>query len=374
MRIPIRITETTTSIIQMIPPGSWVSVQQSLLDLPEKKIILVDENTGQFCLPSLLAEVPQLKDAGILSIPSGEQSKSPEITSLLWNELVGMEAGRDTLLINLGGGVITDIGGFVASTFCRGIPFIHIPTTLMAMADASLGGKTAINLPTGKNLAGTFTLPEMTVIYPQFLNTLPESHIRSGLSEIYKIALVCDKNFWEFLSTSSPDRILSTSFDDPFWHKMISESVRLKSEVIEKDFREQKERALLNFGHTIGHAMESFSMNEHRKPLSHGHSVAIGILCECFLSHQLCDLSEVELKKITALLMSLFPPYPLQKKEIPEILEYMKRDKKTKSGTHCFTLLQSPGIGIIGQSCDENSISGSLDYYLDVSRTKSAKS
>ena len=373
MRIPIQITETKSSFVQFIPPGSWASIQQDLFNLPQKKVVLVDENTEQFCLPQLFVEVPQLTDAGVVSIRSGEQSKSPEITSLLWNELTGMDAGRDTLLINLGGGVISDIGGFVASTFCRGIPFINIPTTLMAMADAAIGGKTAINLSSGKNLVGTFALPEMTVIYPHFLNTLHGSHISSGLAEICKIALVCSKNFWELLNTLSPRKILSSSFDDPLWHELISEAVKIKSGIVEKDFRERGERALLNFGHTIGHAIESFSMKENRTTLLHGHAVMIGILCESYLSHQFCNLSKDDLQMISSLFLSLSPPHPLERKDIPEILECMKSDKKKRSGSLRFTLLQSPGRGVTGQICDDRSIIGSLEYFLDISRNQSRK-
>lgn len=365
MRFPIKITETRTSEV-FSGKDAWHALNDIIEELPEKNVksfILVDDNTERFCLPLLLSHVPGLRNSVIMRICPGEISKTPETAAMLWNELAAMGAARDSLLINLGGGVVTDLGGFVASTYKRGIPFIHVPTTLMAMADAAIGGKSAVNLQKGKNAIGAFNLPLATTICPEFLKTLNHAELSNGLAEIFKIALVADQAFWEYLKSTEIKQLLSEPFDEQAWEEIISRSTAIKNRIVEKDFFDQHERALLNFGHTIGHVFETFSHQQNREQISHGRAVSMGILCECYLSMRCCGFSESDFAEITGLFLSVFDYYPLNNADIPEILGYMDQDKKVSHGMLNFTLLKHPGEGVIKQVCPQDLILESLEFY-----------
>jgi len=364
----IKITETKTSAI-FSGKSVWGSLNELIKKMQEKSrksFILVDDNTERFCMPVFLPEIPGLQNPEILKISSGEENKTPEVALSLWNELSSRGADRNSLLINLGGGVVCDLGGFVASTYKRGIPFINVPTTLLAMADASIGGKTAINLQSVKNTVGSFYLPAATFIYPGFLKTLDNSRLLSGLAEIFKIALVADKSLWEYLNSPTFSQLLVTSFDDMLWEELITRSANIKCKVVEMDFFEKNERAILNFGHTVGHALETLSYQENHEPVSHGWAVSMGILCESYLSRRYCGLTEDDFAAISMLLLSTFGYYPLTDKDIPEILRFMTKDKKMSNGVLNFTLLKSPGKAVINQPCDKSAILDSLEFYHQI--------
>ena len=208
--------------------------------------ILVDENTKEFCLP-LLSEI---KKSVIIEIKSGEENKNIDSCNLIWEALTKNCFDRNSLLINLGGGVIGDMGGFCASTYKRGIEFIQIPTSLLAMVDASVGGKLGVDFNGLKNQVGLFSNPKSVIINPKFLETLPEDELRSGFAEVVKHALIVDKNLWNHLKNNP--------FQDLYWEEIIESSVQIKNKIVMSDPKEKGERKKLNFGHTFGHAIESY--------------------------------------------------------------------------------------------------------------------
>ena len=368
MQFPIKITETKTSTV-FSGKSAWVSLNDLIGKMQEKSrksFILVDDNTERFCLPVFLSEMPVLQDPEILRIKSGEVSKAPEVAFSLWNELLSLDANRYSLLINLGGGVVSDLGGFVASTYKRGIPFINVPTTLMAMADASIGGKTAINILSVKNVVGSFYLPAATFIYPGFLKTLDNTQLLSGLAEIFKIALVADQSFWEYLISPALSQLLAAPFEELIWEEFITRSASIKCKVVEMDFFEEDERAILNFGHTFGHALEALSYQKNHTVISHGYAVSMGILCESYLSMRYCGLPENDFTQISRLILSTFGYYPVSDNDIPEILRFMDQDKKKKQGVLNFTVLKSPGKALIKQPFDKSAILDSLEFYCQI--------
>ena len=290
--------------------------------------ILVDENTKKHCLPLLLAEVSSLSNSLIIEIKSGEENKNISTCSLIWEELSKHNFDRNSLLINLGGGVIGDMGGFSASTYKRGIDFIQIPTTLLAMADASVGGKLGIDFGVLKNQVGLFKNPKSVLIYPKFLKTLAENQLNSGLAEIVKHALIADVNLWNELK--------ETSFSDLNWQEIIEKSVQLKNKIILNDPFEKNARKQLNFGHTFGHAIESYYL-EKGTPILHGESVFLGIILELELS----NISRKENSEIKNFILSNFalPHCPSKS----GIAKHLTNDKKNQSKKINFSLLS--GIG-----------------------------
>ncbi|HLG03452.1 MAG TPA: 3-dehydroquinate synthase family protein, partial [Bacteroidia bacterium] len=240
--------------------------------------ILVDENTLQFCLPQLVGQVQMLAGAEVIELESGEKNKTVEVCSQVWSVLSELGADRQSLLINLGGGVITDMGGFIGGTYQRGISFVHVPTTLLAQADASIGGKTGVDLEGLKNQVGVFADPAGLFIYPPFLRTLPEREIRSGFAEILKHGLIADAGYWNRLKEIDPSNHQS-------WTPIILQSVRIKSGIAGEDPHDDGRRKILNFGHTVGHAIESLFLEEGQVSILHGEAVAAGMICEAFISH-----------------------------------------------------------------------------------------
>lgn len=323
----------------------------------EAKIyILTDTNTLNYCLPLFEAEVVRSREAEIIEIPAGEESKDLELCKGVWLSLLELGASRDAVLINLGGGTVTDIGGFAASTFMRGIRFFNVPTTLMGMADAGMGGKTGLDLEGYKNMIGTFAIPEGVYIYPAFLNTLPAKEMRSGYAEIIKYALIADETLWKSLIRKNYTEITQ-------WTALLNKSADIKMSVVQLDPEETGLRKVLNFGHTIGHALETRSMLKDKKPLSHGEAVAIGIICESFLSYKLLGLPEPLLGEICDVVLESFPWKALPAKHT-EILPLLKADKKNENGELCFTLIAGFGQVMINQACPESYIIESLEYYM----------
>ncbi|MCK9218987.1 MAG: 3-dehydroquinate synthase [Bacteroidales bacterium] len=330
---------------------------------PLKIFILVDQNTRIHCLPLLLAKAPKLSSAHLLEIPDGEPSKILETARRLWMEMHQTGAGRDALLINLGGGVVTDLGGFIAAGYKRGIPCLHIPTTLLGQVDAAIGGKTAINFGEMKNQIGFFYLPKAVFIFPGFLSTLPFIHLRSGFSEIIKSSLVADPSLWRKIKRNPIQDLMRVPFDNPLWSHMINATVVMKNKIIKKDFTEHKYRKVLNFGHTVGHAMEAFSQESGQIPLLHGEAVAIGMICAAYLSFLKTGLTSSDLENINEYLREGFDPYLFPVKYPDGLIHRMAHDKKNLQGQILFTLLSRPGSPILNVQCNLEEIGSALTFY-----------
>lgn len=318
--------------------------------------ILVDENTLRHCLPQLIGRVKKLANAEIVELESGEKNKTIEVCTGVWQVLGELGADRKSLLINLGGGVITDMGGFIASTFKRGIAFVNVPTTLLAQIDASAGGKTGVDLNGLKNEVGVFADPQQVIIYPGFLRTLSRRDMLCGFAEALKHALIADRDYWEQLLTINIG-------DSDSWEELILRSVRIKLAIVEEDPREKGKRMLLNFGHTIGHALETYFLEGASSTLLHGEAVAAGMIAEAFLSSQLCGLPEEELETITNSILKHFGALELEPTADHRLVELMRHDKKSESGMIRFALLESIGKGVINKKVSAQQVIESLNYY-----------
>ncbi|MCX6252636.1 MAG: 3-dehydroquinate synthase [Bacteroidetes bacterium] len=325
--------------------------------------ILVDENTKQYCLPILLSDSSCLEYAVILETKSGERNKNQETLLFLWNRMIEKRADRHSLLINLGGGVLSDLGGFLASTFKRGISFINVPTTLMAQADAAIGGKTGINLGNIKNQIGTFHSPIAVFIYPGFLKTLPYQEVKSGFAEIIKTGLIADKALWERTMAINLTGNFIDLQGDNFLEDLINQSVRIKNDIVQKDFYEENERKKLNFGHTFGHALESLSMKKPGNELSHGNAVALGIIPASYLSFRYSGLPREEMQSIISMILGNYNYFPIGNGNEEEMVELMIQDKKNISGEIYFVLLEKIGKAIINQQLSRSQIMEAISFY-----------
>ena len=318
--------------------------------------ILVDENTHEHCLSILQQEIETDVAFEIIEIESGEINKNLGTCMSLWEALTDLGADRKSLLINIGGGVITDMGGFVASTYKRGIQFINIPTTLLSMVDASVGGKTGVDLGVLKNQIGLFADPEMVIIDPIFLKTVPGKEITSGMAEIIKYGLTYDKSLWlQFLNENKEVDLVG----------MIHRSIEIKNEVVLEDRFEGGLRKILNFGHTIGHAVEShFLESTDKENLTHGEAIALGMITESYISTKLFDLPLEDLKTIKSSIIRIFGKVPLLKTDYPAVIDLMKHDKKNVNGQVNFVLLNGIEDYKIDCKVPVELIKESLDYYL----------
>ncbi|UQB70331.1 3-dehydroquinate synthase [Epilithonimonas zeae] len=322
---------------------------------PSKIFILVDENTHNHCLPILLPNLETEAHFEVIEIEAGEENKNIETATQLWEIFSEMEADRKSLLINLGGGVITDMGGFVASTYKRGFKFINIPTTLLSMCDASIGGKTGIDHQYLKNIIGTFALPEGIFFYPKFLETLKFEELRSGFAEMLKHGLIADAEHWSQLS--SLDKITPESIS-PF----ISRSMEIKNNVVSQDFKEENVRKTLNFGHTIGHAVESLFLKKGNL-IPHGEAVALGMICETHLAF-LCGLIDVEVSSvIISKIKRLFPYIDISEFKNAAIMDLMFNDKKNQDGNINFSLINGIGSCVFDQKLNPEQIILTLNFY-----------
>ena len=313
--------------IKAINYSIWIGKNSfSKLDISiySQVAILVDENTKRDCLSKL----PQIENALIIEIKSGEQYKNISTCSFIWEQLTINNFDRNSLLINLGGGVIGDMGGFCAATYKRGLEFIHIPTTLLAMVDASVGGKLGIDFKGFKNQIGLFNNPKAVLISSVFLETLAESELKSGFAEVVKHALISDNSLWL--------KLKNTPFTDLDWEDIIDTSIQIKNKIVLADPFEKGERKKLNFGHTFGHAIESYYL-EKGTPISHGEAVFMGMILETKIS----DLSESDKNEIKNYVLSHFAlPYTPKKSSLHK---FLINDKKNQNGKINFTLLN--GIG-----------------------------
>lgn len=302
-----------------------------------KIFILVDQNTHNFCLPHLISNIETTVTIEIIEIEAGEEYKNIETCEGVWNALSELGADRKSLLINLGGGVVTDLGGFVAATFMRGIDFLNIPTSLLAMVDASVGGKTGVDLGALKNQVGVISLPEMVFINTQFLDTLPENQFRSGMAEMLKHGLIYSDKHWgklEGINSMTSDEITA----------LIHESVSIKNEIVSIDPTEKGLRKILNYGHTLGHAIESYFLeNSAKKSLLHGEAIAVGLILESFISSKLTGFGLETLDMVKSRILKYFQRVPIQNEDIEKIIELLKFDKKNTFGEINFVLLKDIG-------------------------------
>lgn len=313
--------------------------------------ILSDTHTTEYCLPILQLHIPETVKYDLIEIDAGEENKTIDYCIGVWRTLLDFGADRKSLLINLGGGVVTDMGAFAASTYKRGIDFVHVPTTLLAQVDASVGGKTGVDIANFKNIVGTFSQPQSVYIDIQFLNTLPEREIRSGFAEMIKHGLIFDKSYF--------DKIKTTSYKDVTL-EMVYQSVLIKNEVVTKDPIETGLRKILNFGHTIGHAVESSFLKNPETRLLHGEAIAIGMLAEAYLSNKIMKLPKAEFDQIVTYICGIYPLVSLN--NISDLIAIMQNDKKNQSSKIGFALLNN--IGKCEYDCyvDKSLIVESLEW------------
>lgn len=317
--------------------------------------ILVDENTHELCLPRFMAQISGPYHFEIIEIESGEINKTIETCVGVWEALSELGADRKSLVLNLGGGVLTDLGGFVASTFKRGIDFINVPTTLLSMVDASVGGKTGVDLGSLKNQIGVINQPVMVLVVTDFLDTLEERQVTSGFAEMLKHGLIKDARYWSDLkATTSLQEI----------KQQILSSVVIKNKVVLEDPTEQGLRKILNFGHTLGHAVESYRLeNKEMESLLHGEAIAIGMILEGYLSHKLTGLPLIALEDIKATFLTYYDPVVFSEEDINQIVDLMKYDKKNSHGKIKFVLLKHIGEAQIDVIVPSEIVRESFAYY-----------
>jgi len=324
---------------------------------PSTIFILVDENTSDHCLPLLLEQLETEQIIEIIEIESGEINKNLDTCSGVWNALTELGADRKSLLLNLGGGVITDLGGFVASTYKRGISFINIPTTLLSMVDASVGGKTGVDLGVLKNQIGLFSDPEMVIIDPHYLETVSKRELRSGLAEIIKYGITYDINIWNTIRDFKEFTISNLS-------SLIHRSIEIKNEVVTKDPKEAGIRKVLNFGHTLGHGIESYFLeSEDKKNLTHGEAIAIGMITEAYISEALFSFPSEALKNIKKTIIDIFGKVQILASDYDAIMELLIHDKKNVAGQVNFVLLTDFENYKLDCKVEKSLIIKALDYY-----------
>lgn len=321
----------------------------------DKIFILTDQTTHDMCLPKL-QNFLCLKGAQSIVIKAGDTNKTLDSLAEVWTALSQGGATRHSLMINLGGGMVTDLGGFAASTFKRGIDFINIPTTLLAMVDASVGGKTGINFGGLKNEIGVFSDSKFVIINTQFLDTLDHDNICSGYAEMLKHGLISDNKHWAELvgfNLAQPDLAQL--------QRMVAESIKVKERIVTEDPHEHGIRKALNLGHTVGHALESFAM-KHGRPVLHGYAVAYGMVCELYLGARKTDFPTDKMHQTVRFILDHYGRLPYTCDDYPELLELMRHDKKNTSGIINFTLLGGIGDIRINQTATKEEIEEALDF------------
>ena len=316
--------------------------------------ILVDTHTLTDCYPKFAPNLETSTPIEVIEIDAGEIHKNIETCVGVWNVMTELNADRRSLLITLGGGVVTDLGGFVASTYKRGIDFVNIPTTLLSMVDASVGGKTGVDLGVLKNQIGLFANPEMVLVDPEYLHTVSAREIRSGTAEIIKYGLTYDVQLFNLIKNNKELNIID----------LIHRSIEIKNEVVLKDPRENNLRKILNFGHTIGHAVESYFLeSEHKENLTHGEAIAIGMVCECYISSELLGFPKHALIEIKETIEAIYGKFTILSEDFTGIIDLLKHDKKNVGGQVNFVLLNNIEDYKIDCKVPEELVVKSLEYY-----------
>jgi len=322
-----------------------------------KKIILTDETVGSIWIEQLVTSHSQLSKAEIIQIPEGEAFKTIDVCAQIWEALSEYEIGRGDVIINFGGGVITDMGGFIASLYKRGLSFINIPTTLLSQVDASVGGKTGVDLGPFKNQIGVFSDAAHVFIDDQFLKTLDEQQLKSGLAEMLKHGLISNASHWIDLQNFVPS--------DPKGRlELIRTSVKIKRDIVVQDHKEAGIRKILNLGHTIGHGIEGFLL-EKETPTLHGYAVAWGMKAESFIAYKQGLLSQKEYESIAAFIETYYPKCEIESKDFKAILKLMYNDKKNMNGHIQFTFISAIGKGIFNQGATDVEILDALNSLID---------
>ena len=335
-------------------------IQASIAKYPHDKLfILTDEHTHELSLP-LLKNILAIEEATHIVIGAGDVNKTLETLSTVWTNLSQQGGTRHSLLINLGGGMVTDLGGFAASTFKRGISYINVPTTLLAMVDASVGGKTGINFNGLKNEIGAFAPAVQVILDSEFIRTLDDHNIRSGYAEMLKHGLISTPAHWSELMNFNLDQI-----DYAQLRELVGRSVQIKEEIVKVDPFEKGIRKALNLGHTIGHAFESFAL-ESGRPVLHGYAVAWGLVCELYLSHQKTGFPIDKMRQTVQFIKEHYGRLAFNCKHYEQFYEFMRHDKKNASADEInFTLLSEIGDIKINQTATKEEIFEALDFYSE---------
>ena len=324
----------------------------------DRIFVLTDETTQQLCWPKI-KNFKALKNSTPIIIKATDTHKNLDTLSQVWQALSNGGATRHSLMINLGGGMVTDLGGFAASTFKRGIDFINIPTTLLAMVDASVGGKTGINFGGLKNEIGVFSDSRFVIIKTQFLDTLDHDNICSGYAEMLKHGLISDERTWAELMTFDLDNP-----DLSQLQRMVAESIKVKERIVEADPHEHGIRKALNLGHTMGHAFESFAMRR-GTPILHGYAVAYGLISELYMSARKTAFPTDSMHQTVRFIRENYGTFNITCDDYPTLIELMHHDKKNTSGIINFTLLGNVGDIRINQTANEEEIKEALDFFRE---------
>ena len=322
-----------------------------------KVFILVDSNTNKYCLDLFLEKHLSGIDFKIVKIKEGEENKNTKNLYSAWTKISKLGGDRNSLLINLGGGLVSDLGGFVASTYNRGIDFINVPTTLLSIVDASIGGKVGINIGRLKNQVGVFNYPKLILIDTSFLETLPKREINSGFAEMLKHGLIFEKNYYKTLSElKNIDSKLST--------ELIYNSIKIKNEVVNRDPKEKNFRKILNFGHTLGHAIESHFLGKKKaKNLLHGEAISIGMILESYISYKILKLPYEQCENIKQTINNNFKKVKINKEDLKSILRLIKFDKKNRGEKVLFVLLYEIGKIKIDIEVPKKIVIESFEFY-----------
>ena len=318
---------------------------------PDRLFVLTDENTRRLCWP-LVEGFPVFSDARLIEIPQGDANKNLDSLAMVWEALQSSGGTRHSLLVNLGGGMVCDLGGFAASTFKRGIRFVNIPTTLLAMVDASVGGKTGVNFGGLKNEIGTFSEPQAVVIDTKFLETLDRENLLSGYAEMLKHGLLDTVEHWAEVLQFTIHNLQFTT---------IQQSIAVKQRIVTSDPHEKGLRKALNLGHTFGHAFESFSI-QHPTPILHGHAVAFGLICELYLSVVKCGFPTEKMRQTVQFIRENYGSMPITCDDYPELIRLMQHDKKNIGNSIRFTLLADIGDIRLDQTASHEEIKEALDF------------
>jgi 3-dehydroquinate synthase len=312
--------------------------------------VLTDPNTYTLCYPSIKDTLPEHET---FHVPAGEEYKNLDTCKVIWQKLTELNFDRHSLLLILGGGVLGDMGGFCAATFKRGIDFMIMPTTLLSQVDASVGGKVGIDFLHFKNHIGVFCEPKTTLIDTSFLKTLPERELRSGFAEVVKHCLISDESMWQ--------TIRAKGLHGQDWETLVQHSVQFKKSVTDQDPKEKGRRKILNFGHTIGHALESYFLAEGNR-IFHGEAIAMGMVMEAFIAREKELISEQELEAITSFLIRIF-----EKQEMPwgdsALIQLTRQDKKNKGNEILMALPEGIGKAKWDVTVSEDALEKSFDYY-----------
>ena len=337
----VTIAPITESLTNFLNANSYTNIQ-----------VLVDEKTFRYCYPAIQKILPK---HNLVKIKSGEQQKHLGTCQTIWESMTNYELDRHALMINLGGGVIGDMGGFCAATYKRGIDFIQIPTTLLSQVDASVGGKLGVDFQGLKNHIGIFQIPKTVLIDADFLNTLSFSEKRSGFAEIIKHCLIMDADKWNIIRRKD--------FEEQDFNDLIAHSVAIKQRIVEADPTEKGLRKILNFGHTLGHAIETYFLGKPKLHLLHGEAIAAGMICEAFISFKRGMIDQKTLENIEEFIFSIYGKATIKDSDFEEIITLTAQDKKNKGKEIRFSLLEGAGKCIydIPVSCIEMRLA--LQYY-----------